>query len=158
MESSTYKSKVPGREQRQQFPSPTFSCHILKSSLSKTVFKPTVWKGYIWDDIFSLWDISKPRRHRNFFEQVNFHHPIMKFTAEISDTETIFFPEGGGEQMFIQGGRIPFSKYMPCLPGERFFFLHVPRDWPDASASAPRFRICVFAVRLVKIVSFFFVD
>ena len=96
MESSTYKSKVPGREQRQQFPSPTFSCHIFKSSLSKTVFKPTVWKGYIWDDIFSLWDISKPRRHRNFFEQVNFHHPIMKFTAEISDTETIFFPEGGG--------------------------------------------------------------
>ena len=46
----------------------------------------------------------------------------MKFTAEISDTETIFFPEGGGEQMFIQGGRIPFSKYMPCLPGESFFF------------------------------------
>ena len=28
-------------------------------SLSKTVFKPTVWKRNI-DDIFSLWDISKP--------------------------------------------------------------------------------------------------
>ena len=28
-------------------------------SLSKTVFKPTVWKRNI-DDIFSLWDISIP--------------------------------------------------------------------------------------------------
>ena len=30
----------------------------------------------------------------------------------------------------------------------------VPQDWPDASAGAARSRICVFAVRLVKIVSF----
>ena len=32
---------------------------IETQSLNKTVFKPTVWKSYI-DDIFFLWDISKP--------------------------------------------------------------------------------------------------
>ena len=47
----------------------------------------------------------------------------MKFTAEISDTETIFFPEGGGEQMFIQGGRIPFSAYQ-----EKAFFFRTCRE------------------------------
>ena len=35
------------------------AAYIEKQSLSKTVFKPTDWKRYI-DDIFSLWDISKP--------------------------------------------------------------------------------------------------
>ena len=59
------------------------AAYIETKSLSKTVFKPAVWKCYI-DDIFSLWDISKP----------DLLHPTallaMKFTAEISDTETIF--------------------------------------------------------------------
>ena len=36
-----------------------FLAHIETTILSRTVFKPTVWKRYI-DDIFSLWDISKP--------------------------------------------------------------------------------------------------
>ena len=38
-----------------------FMAHIETTILSRTVFKPTVWKRYI-DDIFSLWDgdISKP--------------------------------------------------------------------------------------------------
>ena len=35
------------------------AAYIETQSLSKTVFKPTVLKCYI-DDIFSLWDISKP--------------------------------------------------------------------------------------------------
>ena len=70
--------------------------HIETQSLSKTVFKPTVWKRYI-DDIFSLWDISKPDMvdFFKFTEQVNLLHPTallaMKLTAEISDTKTIFF-------------------------------------------------------------------
>ena len=68
--------------------------YIEKQSLSKTVFKPTDWKRYI-DDIFSLWDISKPDMV-DFFKctkQVNLLHPTallaMEFTTEISDTETI---------------------------------------------------------------------
>ena len=71
------------------------AAYIETQSLSKTVFKPTVWKCYI-DDIFSLWDISKPDMvdFFKFTEQVNLLHPtallVMKFTAEIPDTETIF--------------------------------------------------------------------
>ena len=56
--------------------------------LSKNVSKPTVWKRYI-DDIFSLWDISKSDIEQ-FIEQANSHHPTIKFTAEISETETTF--------------------------------------------------------------------
>ena len=65
-----------------------FMVHIETTILSRTVFKPTVWKRYI-DDIFSLWDISKPDIEA-FIEQANLHHPTIKFTAEISDTETVF--------------------------------------------------------------------
>ena len=38
---------------------------------------------------FSLWDISKPDNEA-FIEQANLHHPTIKFTAETSDTETVF--------------------------------------------------------------------
>ena len=65
------------------------AAYIETQSLSKTVFKPTVWKRYI-NDIFSLWDISKPDIVAFFAEQVNLHHPTMKFTAEISENETFF--------------------------------------------------------------------
>ena len=67
------------------------AAYIETQSLSKTVFKPTVWKRYI-DDIFSLWDMVD---FFKFTEQVNLLHPTallaMKLTAEISDTKTIFF-------------------------------------------------------------------
>ena len=66
-----------------------FMARIGTTILSRTVFKPTVWKRYI-DDIFSPWDISKPDIEA-FIEQANLHHhPTIKFTAEISDTETVF--------------------------------------------------------------------
>ena len=53
----------------QQFPLPIFSSHILKHkfSVSKTFFKPTVWKHHILD----LWDILKSDILA-FFEQANF--------------------------------------------------------------------------------------
>jgi len=56
--------------------------------LSKVVSKPTVWKRSI-DKVFSLWDIVKPDIE-TFIEQANLHHPSIKFTAEISDSETVF--------------------------------------------------------------------
>jgi len=65
-----------------------FMSKIETQILSKTVKKPTVWKRYI-DDIFSLWDASKTDIDR-FIEQANSHHPTIKFTAEISNTETTF--------------------------------------------------------------------
>ena len=74
-----------------------FMAYIETQSLSKTDFKPTVWKRYV-DDIFSLSDISKPDIVAFFAEQVNLHHPTMKFTAEISENETFF-----SEKVVYQG-------------------------------------------------------
>ena len=65
-----------------------FMAKIETEILRKVVLKPTVCKRYI-DDVFSLWDISKPDIE-TFIEQANLHHPTIKFTAEISDTETMF--------------------------------------------------------------------
>ena len=65
-----------------------FMAKIETQILSKTVKKPTVWKRCI-DDIFSPWDASKTDIER-FIEQTNSHHPTVKFTAEISNTETTF--------------------------------------------------------------------
>ena len=65
-----------------------FITYIETTTLSKTVFRTTVWKCYI-HDIFSLWDMSKPDIEA-FIKQANLHHPTIKFTAETYDTETAF--------------------------------------------------------------------
>ena len=57
-------------------------------TLSKTVFRTTVWKCYI-QDIFSLWDMSKPDI-KAFTEQANLHHPTIECMAETFDSETAF--------------------------------------------------------------------
>ena len=64
-----------------------FMAHIETAILSKSVFKPTVWKPYI-DDVFSLWDIGK-LDIETFIEEANLHHPTVKFTAEIPNTEIV---------------------------------------------------------------------
>ena len=56
--------------------------------LRRSVLKPVVWKRYI-DDIFSIWNINKDQVTQ-FIEQANSHHPTIKFTAEVSDTDTTF--------------------------------------------------------------------
>ena len=56
--------------------------------LSQSVIKPLVWKRFI-DDIFSLWNVSRDEISK-FIDQANKHHPTIKFTAEISETETTF--------------------------------------------------------------------
>ena len=47
-------------------------------------YKPLVWKRYI-DDIFSLWNIDK-KDIGSLIDLANNHHPTIRFTAEISDT------------------------------------------------------------------------
>ena len=49
-----------------------FMANIETHILSNSVTKPTIWKRYI-DDIFSLWDVSKPDIDK-FIEQANSHH------------------------------------------------------------------------------------
>ena len=56
--------------------------------LQRSAKKPLAWKRYI-DDIFSVWNINKDDVTQ-FIEQANSHHPTIKFTAEVSDTETTF--------------------------------------------------------------------
>ena len=56
--------------------------------LRRSVLKPLVWKRFI-DEIFSIWNINKDQVTQ-FIEQANSHHPTIKFTAEISDTDTTF--------------------------------------------------------------------
>ena len=102
MEALSVKKKTRYRgEHKQQFPFQHFHGRIYwNTKFKQTVFKPTVWKCYI-DDIFSLWDISKPDMvdFFKFTEQVNLLHPTallaIKFTTEISDIETIFLDPVG---------------------------------------------------------------
>ena len=56
--------------------------------LSRSALKPLAWKRYI-DDIFSIWNINKGEVTQ-FIEQANNYHPTIKFTSEVSDTETTF--------------------------------------------------------------------
>ena len=65
-----------------------FMADIETQIVSQSVVKPTVWKRYI-DDIFSLWDADKYDIER-FIEQANSYHPTIKFSAEISNSETTF--------------------------------------------------------------------
>ena len=53
-----------------------FMTYIETTTLSKTVFRTTVWKCYM-HDIFALWDMSKPDIEA-FMEQANLHHPTIK--------------------------------------------------------------------------------
>ena len=59
MESTISKNPRYRDEHTQQFPFQIFmAAYIEPQSLSKTVFKPTVWKRYI-NDIIPQWDKSK---------------------------------------------------------------------------------------------------
>ena len=58
--------------------------------INKRPHKPLVWKRFI-DDIFSLWNVDKEEIYSSsFIELANSHHPTIKFTAEVSETETAF--------------------------------------------------------------------
>ena len=65
-----------------------FMAKVETEILNQSALKPLVWKRYI-DDIFSLWTLNREEIMQSI-EQANKHHPTIKFTAEISDTETTF--------------------------------------------------------------------
>ena len=50
--------------------------------------KPIFWKRFI-DDVISVWDTSR-NEIEEFLLKANNFHPTIKFTAEISETETTF--------------------------------------------------------------------
>ena len=65
-----------------------FMSAIETEIINKSPHKPLVWKRFI-NDIFSLWNVDKEEIY-SFIEQANNHHPTIKFTAEVSETETAF--------------------------------------------------------------------
>ena len=65
-----------------------FMGEIEKQILNESAHKPLAWKRYI-DDIISLSHTSRDVVEK-FIEQVNKHHPTIKFTAEISCTDATF--------------------------------------------------------------------
>ena len=65
-----------------------FMAKIETEILNKSATKPLVWKRYI-DDVISIWNTTR-EEITQFIEQANSHHPTIRFTAEISKTETTF--------------------------------------------------------------------
>ena len=106
-----------------------FMAKIETEILSKSVFKPTVWKRYI-DDIFSLWDISKADIE-TFIKQANSHHPTIKFTADISDTETVFL-----DTVVYKGNRFKEQSILDIKthfkPTETFQYTHFTSCHPPS--------------------------
>ena len=81
--------------------------------LSQSSFKPLVWKRCI--DIFSHWD-TKREELTQFIDQPNNHHPaiIIKFRAEISDTETTFL-----DTSVYKGARFTYESVLDMLSPTR---------------------------------------
>ena len=64
-----------------------FANRFMAKSKQKSSSRPLVWKRYI-DDIFSLWG-TNGEIQTEFIDKAHKHYPAIKFTAEISDKETI---------------------------------------------------------------------
>ena len=89
--------------------------------MSQSAIKPLVWKRYI-DDIFSLWNTNRGEITQ-FIEQANKHHPTIKFTAEVSDTERTFL-----DTIIYKGARFETKSVLDVRthfkPTETFQYTH----------------------------------
>ena len=65
-----------------------FMAKIETRLIQQSETKPKEWRRFI-DDTFFLWD-SDEKDVDQFIEQANKFHPIIKFTAEISENEITF--------------------------------------------------------------------
>ena len=68
-----------------------FMAKVETEIISQSILKPLVWKRFI-DDIFTLWNTTG-KGILQFIEKADKHHPTIKFTAEISERETLNFLE-----------------------------------------------------------------
>ncbi|CAH3174136.1 unnamed protein product, partial [Porites lobata] len=64
-----------------------FTAKIEKVILRQSTTKPTFWKRFI-DDVMSMW--TSRDKIEDFLVKANSFHLTIKFTAEISETETTF--------------------------------------------------------------------
>ena len=95
--------------------------------LHRSVVKPLVWKRYL-DDIFSIWNTNKDEVTQ-FMEQANSHHPTIKFTADVSDTDTAFLDTSVYKSERIANGSILDIK-MHFKPTETFQYTHFSSSHP----------------------------
>ena len=95
--------------------------------LHRSVVKPLVWKRYL-DDIFSIWNTNKDEVTQ-FMEQANSHHPTIKFTADVSDTDTTFLDTSVYKSERIANGSILDIK-MHFKPTETFQYTHFSSSHP----------------------------
>ena len=65
-----------------------FMAKIENEILRQSTTKPIFWKRFV-DDVISMWNTSRDKIE-DFLVKANSLHPKIKFTAEISETETIF--------------------------------------------------------------------
>ena len=65
-----------------------FMAKIEKEILRQSSIKPIFWKRFI-DDVISVWDTSR-NAIEEFLLKANNFDPTIKFTVEISETETTF--------------------------------------------------------------------
>ena len=65
-----------------------FMAKIEREILRQSNTTPIFWKRFI-DDIISMWDTNRDKIEE-FLLEANSFHPTIKFTAEISETETTF--------------------------------------------------------------------
>ena len=65
-----------------------FMAKIERAILRQSNTTPIFWKRFI-DDIISMWDTNRDKIEEFLLKANNFH-PTIKFTAEISEKETIF--------------------------------------------------------------------
>ena len=65
-----------------------FMAKIEKEILRQSTTKPIFCKRFI-DDVMSIWNTSRDKIE-DFLEKANSFHPTIKFTVEISETETTF--------------------------------------------------------------------
>ena len=95
--------------------------------ISQSITKPREWKRYI-DDIFSLWDTNK-QEITLFIEQANNLHPMIKFTAEISENETTFL-----NTVIFKGERFRIESILDIRthykPTETFQYTHFTFSHP----------------------------
>ena len=102
--------------------------NILMARMEQAILRqnkeePLVWKRFIDDMIFFIWDTNKEEKIELFIEKANAYHLIIKCTEEVSEIETTFLDttEYKGERFEkerILDGRTYFR------PTERFQYTH----------------------------------
>jgi len=104
-----------------------FMSKVETEILSQSAFQPLVWKRYI-DDIFSLWTINRDGIS-HFIGQANNHHPTIKFTAEVSETESTFL-----DTYISKGERFKKDSVLDVRthfkPTETFQYVHFTSSHP----------------------------